>query len=204
MIYAVFTTYAPRVANLPAVVKSIQDQTVKPDKIMMIVTDSGLVHYAPEGVECLVVNEDTKTFKKFLPAIELMQPDDLVLTIDDDKLYHPDMLADMLAMHERYPDHAIAGNPVWFRGLKCHCGECSLVQPRFYEGWRQYYHLWRTVPSHDMFVTMLAAKNQHAYIGTQTDWAKVAKPYNEGTAYSVRGMVPRSYDIIAREFGWSK
>ena len=55
-----------------------------------------------------------------------------------------------------------------------------------------------------MFVTMLAAKNQYAYIGTQTDWAKVAKPYNEGTAYSVRGMVPRSYDIIAREFGWSK
>ena len=208
MLNVCLTTYPARVANVPRVLDSLRTQTILPDRFVITLckADEHLRHMFDNmpDVKVLIVRDDTKVWKKFLPAMDAlhMKHDDLVLTVDDDKLYPPQMIADFMWAHNEYPDAPISGNHYWHNGLKCHCGGCSLVQPRHMAGWQKYYAYWRQLPSDDMFYTMLAARNHFAYMQTATNWERKATPYNEVQPYSAHGMVQQTYLRTAKLFGW--
>lgn len=85
------TTYPPRVGNLPKVIETLQAQTIPPRKIIVTVARSQYAQMQPVldtlPVEVRVVEKDVRVFKKFLYAMEDMNPAQLVLTVDDDRLY---------------------------------------------------------------------------------------------------------------------
>ena len=203
-IYVVLTSYPPRIGNVPRVLDTIRAQSVKPDGIILILAeeDRDLQKVVQNYADCIVyfVEENTKAWKKFLPAFPIIPDDALIVTIDDDRLYERGMIEEMLEVHKQFPDAPISGNHYSFRGLKCHCGNASMVQKKHFAGWEQYYHLWEAAPSIDIFCTMLAHKNGFDYVQTPRDWEHTTPIYNEGKSFSWRGMVPKSWDIIEKAF----
>lgn len=213
MIHCCITTYPKRVQNVPLVLDSLREGLIRPDHFIVTIAKQDAwmrdTFTGMTDVEVLTLPEDTKVWKKFLLAMQLLQPDDLVLTIDDDYLYDRLMLAELLFTREQSlwvceGGAPVSGNHYWHNGLKCHCGCASLVQPRHFAGWKDYTHLFDRIESSDMFYTMLAAKNRFAYVQTPTDWQHTLRTFNEGEGYSKRHAVQRSYQTIARAFGWSK
>ena len=203
------TTYPARVNNLPAVIRTLKGQTIKPRDIVLTVAASQYDEMRPvletlEGVTVEIVKRDTKVWKKFLPVMEkYCGKDGLFICVDDDKLYLPGMAEDLLKVYAKYGS-PVSGNHYWHNGLKCHCGNASLVWARMFEGWRKYEHLFGTpeMLSDDMFVTMLAANNHYAYKNTDINYEKANTKYNEGTPYTQHGVVQRTYLYAAKLFGW--
>lgn len=206
-IYVVLTSYPPRIANVPRVLETIREQTVKPDGIILVLAekDKELARYV-EGMEDVLVvitRKDTKAWKKLFPAFSALPDDAYIVTIDDDRLYLPGMIEEMLATAKMHPGMPVTGNHYLFRNLRCHCGNASMVQKCHFEGWEQYYlTLWKQAPSIDIFCTMLAKKNGYLYTPTPTDWEYITPTYNEGEKFSKPGMVPASWNVIAQTFGW--
>ena len=203
-----FTTYPPRAKNIPAVLDNMRKQTCAPSRYIMTLArqDEQLrdIVAGMRDVEVHIVEQDTGVWKKWLPVSELLAPNELILTIDDDLLFPTYAVEELVNTFAENPQRPVSGNHYWHNGLKCHCGAFSLVRPYYYRGWQQYYELWRSVKSSDMFYTMLAANNKHTYAQTWTDWPQVAEAYNDGVAYTRKGMVQVSYEQIARVFGWIK
>lgn len=50
---------------------------------------------------------EIRSYKKLIPALRDF-PDDIIVTIDDDIDYHPNMLRDLVRLHKRVPDAIIA------------------------------------------------------------------------------------------------
>lgn len=50
---------------------------------------------------------EIRSYKKLIPAINDF-PDDIIVTIDDDINYHPNMLRDLLYLHQQLPDAILA------------------------------------------------------------------------------------------------
>ena len=50
---------------------------------------------------------EIRSYKKLLPALKDF-PNDVIVTIDDDILYHPNLLRDLVSLHKRLPDAIIA------------------------------------------------------------------------------------------------
>ena len=46
---------------------------------------------------------EIRSYKKLLPALKDF-PNDVIVTIDDDILYHPNLLRDLVSLHKRLPD----------------------------------------------------------------------------------------------------
>lgn len=205
---ACLTSWPPRMNNLPAVVDSLWAQSVPPSSVIVTVAGSQYAEMAPVlnnlRANILVVPEDTKVFKKFLPAMERMKPDQLVLAVDDDKIYPTNFAASFLEQHARFPYAPISGNHYWHNGLKCHCGCASMVQPCHFAGWRKFEKHFAELESSDIFYTMLAAENHYRYTHTLNNWAHDAESYNSVRHYSQPGMVQRTYERMSRLLGWIK
>lgn len=50
---------------------------------------------------------EIRSYKKLIPALRDF-PDDIIVTIDDDIQYHPNLLRDLVRLHKRLPDAIIA------------------------------------------------------------------------------------------------
>lgn len=202
------TTYSPRANNVPEVLNMMRKQTCPPARFILTLARKDehlreLVAGMPD-VHVHIVEQDTGVWKKWMPATKLLSANDLVFTLDDDLLLPPHAVAEFMDALAYDPQRPVSGNHYWHNGLKCHCGACSLIRPRYYAGWENYYELWRSVQSSDIFYTMLAANNHFTYSQTQTDWTKAGTPFNECVSYSRKGMVQASYEQLARIFGWIK
>lgn len=99
------TSYPRRFPTLHLTIKSLLDQTVKPDTVILWIAHEhiGLI---PQDVLALdryglVVNycEDILSFKKIIPALE-MYPDAFIVTVDDDMFYPNDWLERLLAAYD--------------------------------------------------------------------------------------------------------
>lgn len=202
------TTYPPRVGNLPKVIETLQAQTIPPRKIIVTVARSQYAQMQPVldklPVEVRVVKKDVRVFKKFLYAMEEMNQAQLVLTVDDDRLYPAEMAENLLILFNMPHTfmRGISGNMYRHNGLKCHCGGCSLVFPAMFSGWRNFEQYFETWESDDMFYTMLAAQNGYAYIPALVNYEKTMPHYNEGQPYSKPGMVQRTYIQMAKALKW--
>ncbi|HSS38568.1 MAG TPA: glycosyltransferase family 2 protein [Polyangia bacterium] len=91
------TSYPPRFPFLANTVKSLLDQTVKPDRLILWIAaqdadvlPAPLRRLAAYGLEILTC-DDLRSFKKIIPVLERW-PDSFVLTADDDLYYPPDWL----------------------------------------------------------------------------------------------------------------
>lgn len=112
------TSFPGAIDYVPAAIRSILSGRVLPDRIVLYVTmeqfgEAGLPE-AVKGLErdCDIFEvrdypRDIRSYRKLVPALRDF-PEDIIVTIDDDVAYHPDMLAGLLRMNEKFPDDVIA------------------------------------------------------------------------------------------------
>lgn len=127
------TSYPKRYATLARTLRSLLDQNVRPDRLVLWLTTAdraalpadvlALVEHGLEIRECA----DLRSAKKLLPALAAF-PDATIVTTDDDVYYEPRWL-------ERLADAARAhpGAVIGYRGHVAHFGAAG--QPAAYEDW---------------------------------------------------------------------
>ncbi len=119
------TSFPARISRVALVIESIQRQTVRPQRIVLVLASSQFpdgrlpwslrLQLSRPNVELLWVEEDTRSYKKLAP-VRSRYPDDTVITIDDDVVYRRSLLADLTAAAARWPA-SIIGNRGWELGL---------------------------------------------------------------------------------------
>jgi hypothetical protein len=99
------TSYPPRFPYLQLTLKSLLDQTVRPDKIVLWIAHADLAQL-PETVselagELLDIRtcEDLRNFKRLVPAIEEF-PDSFIIFVDDDIFYPAQWLERMVRAYD--------------------------------------------------------------------------------------------------------
>ena len=112
------TSYPVRIPTLWLTIESILRQTVKPDKIVLYLTESqikdiealpqSLLRLRGRGLEIRLCKEEIRSHTKYYQAFQDF-PDDIVITVDDDLFYRSDLIENHLKWHEQYP-HAIIAN----------------------------------------------------------------------------------------------
>ena len=97
-LFVSLTSYPPRFATLHLTIRSLLDQSVRPDAILLWIAHDDIAAL-PDAVrafesEGLLVRpcEDLRSFKKLVPAIEQF-PDAYLASADDDLYYPPHWLA---------------------------------------------------------------------------------------------------------------
>lgn len=118
-VYVSMTTTPTRIGKIAPVLDSIAAQTVRPDRIFLHVPrvfrrDSS-TYDIPEFVTSnplVVVNrcEDYGPATKILPMISaISDPEAVLISIDDDVVYHPTFVETLLRYSEAYPEAVISG-----------------------------------------------------------------------------------------------
>lgn len=104
------TSFPARFPTLPICLKSLLLQNYKPDKIIVWLDSSAMSEITNEmlefkkfGVEYRVVDEDIKSHKKYYYAMKKFT-EDLIITVDDDLIYPPNMIKSLIKMHKLYPN----------------------------------------------------------------------------------------------------
>lgn len=112
------TSFPGAIEFVPAAVRSVLKGSILPDKIVLYVTMSQFGEKGlPESVIALKKESDIfevrdypseiRSYRKLIPALKDF-PDDIIVTIDDDVAYHPDMLRQLLEMNQKFPENIIA------------------------------------------------------------------------------------------------
>lgn len=104
------TSYSKRVLNVHLVIESIFNQTLKPNKIILWLSESEfniddipliLKKMKKKGLEIRFC-KDLKSYKKLVPTIK-EYPNDTIITIDDDIFYPYNFIENFYTEHKRYP-----------------------------------------------------------------------------------------------------
>ncbi len=99
-------------------IKSILAGTVLPDKVVLYLTYAQFERGEVPAELSELENEnpifeirnydrDIRSYRKLIPALKDF-PDAIIVTVDDDTCYHPDMLKDLLLLYEQYPECVLA------------------------------------------------------------------------------------------------
>lgn len=108
------TSYGRRLNNVDLAIRSILNQSVKPDIVVLWVEESEGSSLVPAdlkelekcGLDIRYDCEDLRGHKKYFWAMREFS-DSCVITIDDDVMYPPDTIESLLSAHERYPDSVV-------------------------------------------------------------------------------------------------
>lgn len=112
------TSFPAAVEYAQEAVKSLLKSSLIPDKIILYLTFS---QFGDEGLplQLLKLQEenqvfeirdyphDIRSYRKLIPAL-LDFPEDVIVTVDDDVIYHPEMLSQLMDLHSKYPGDIIA------------------------------------------------------------------------------------------------
>ncbi len=134
------TSFPQAIPYAIGAIRSILNGAVLPDKLILYLTfsqfgDAGIPDELQQLADGSTVFEirnydrDIRSYRKLIPALSDF-PEAIIVTVDDDVHYHPNMLRDLLAMH------AIDPHAVWAHRAK-------LIKPgKPYKKWRKYrwYH----------------------------------------------------------------
>ena len=109
-----FTTIPERVFAIPLMLKSIINQSMKPDKIILWITDeiddrNGLETFLKGMMDCgleIRYVKDIRVHTKYYYAMQ-EYPDDLIITVDDDTLYRESLIEDLYKEHLKYPGSVV-------------------------------------------------------------------------------------------------
>lgn len=110
------TTYPARFNFVYLTLESLMNQSVKPDKIILWLSQEEVINnkipkkilsLKNRGLEIEVVNENLKSYKKLIYAIEKF-PDLNIITCDDDALYPKYFIKKLQDKHIKHPDCVVA------------------------------------------------------------------------------------------------
>lgn len=112
------TSFPAAINYVVPTVKSLLAGKVLPDKIVLYLTmsqfegkplPSELVKLAEENPIFEIRNYDSeiRSYRKLIPALKDF-PNAVIVTVDDDTHYHPNMLKSLLDLHKQFPDHILA------------------------------------------------------------------------------------------------
>lgn len=107
-------SYEKRFPTLNLCLNSIIKQFVKPDKILLYLDRSyktipfQILKFQEQGVEICIAETDLKSHNKYFYAMQ-KYPNDILITLDDDVLYPPDLLNKLLVSYKKYPFAVSAG-----------------------------------------------------------------------------------------------
>ena len=111
-----FTTFPARIKSAMYVIDSMLRQTLKPDRILMVLVSSEIAsrNELPEEYKCLerrglsivFTDENLKPHNKYQYAM-LNFPNDIIITVDDDILYSDDLIETLFTSYKKYP-HAVS------------------------------------------------------------------------------------------------
>lgn len=112
------TSYPARLNNLHYTVKSILCQSLRPDKLILYLGDDCIYENLPDslreleryGLQIFMKPGNLKPHKKYYYAIK-ENPEDIIITVDDDIYYEKDLIASLLDSYKRYP-HAVSARRV--------------------------------------------------------------------------------------------
>lgn len=139
------TSWKKRIHGVETVVKTLLDNTIVPDKIILnLATDEfknkeadlpeSLVNLAKseKTFEIYWVKEDTKPYKKTVHTLERF-PNDVIITVDDDVNYPKNFIETMLKYYVDYGKQCpiTAGTYRWKNNLFSHYGCFSLIKKEF-------------------------------------------------------------------------
>lgn len=109
------TTIPTRIRTIPVVLKSIFNQTMMPDRIILWISDKIdnraeieelLKNEIENGIEIRYI-QDVRVHTKYYYAMREF-PEDLIITIDDDILYPENLIENLYAVHLKNPNCVIA------------------------------------------------------------------------------------------------
>ena len=112
------TSFPAAISYAVGAVKSILAGSVLPDRVVLYLTFSQfgaqglpeeLTRLAQENpiFEIRNYNQDIRSYRKLVPALQDF-PDAIIVTVDDDVKYHPNMLRDLLHLHKQFPNTILA------------------------------------------------------------------------------------------------
>ena len=109
-----FTSYPARIHTVPKVLESLYAQSMQPNKILFWLAEEQfpnreadlpqkLVDDAMEGkFELRWCDEDLGVHKKYYYVMQEF-PDDIVVTVDDDTIYHPNTIQTLYSSYLKFP-----------------------------------------------------------------------------------------------------
>ena len=111
------TSFPKRIPTLHLVIECLLRQTVKPDKIVLYLTQSqvpdikglpkSLLDLQKRGLEIRLCPDEIRSHTKYFYAMQQF-PEDIVITVDDDLFYRTDLVESLLKNHEAHPNAIIA------------------------------------------------------------------------------------------------
>jgi hypothetical protein len=148
------TSFPARFDTLHFAIKSILEQSMKPDVIFLCLTKSeikdeselpqSVLDLKKYGLEIFFTDDNLKPHNKYLYAMKLY-PNSLIITVDDDNIYDKNLISDLYSSFIKYPAAVSAR-----RVHKILRDEKYNTLP--YNKWRYEYKK-KTIPSHDLFAT---------------------------------------------------
>ncbi len=108
------TTYGKRLYDVAVTIESIMQGSVKPNRIVLwlgedlkdVTLPVALQLQQKRGLE-IAFCKDIRSYKKLIPALR-KYPEAVVITIDDDVIYHYDLVEKMVNAYIASPNHVIA------------------------------------------------------------------------------------------------
>ena len=111
------TSFPPRLPKLWLVIECLLRQTIKPDAIILYLTEGEVksIESLPKklreqqkrGLQIVLCPDKIRSHTKYFYAMQ-QNPDDIIITVDDDLFYRTDLVERHLKAHEQYPDAIIA------------------------------------------------------------------------------------------------
>lgn len=209
------TSWPSRIENLPTVLGSIFKQTLQPNHIVINLSEdefpkrhlsARIETFLTENqkVEINWVQGNTKVWKKFLPTFH-RYPTAAVIAIDDDLIYPPTMIADLVETHRQHPDSPVSGNHVTWYGLNCHCGGCSLVKYKHFIGIESLIDedMMKHCYSSDFAYTYLMHMQGIYYVNSKDEYTpRTLTTFNETDPYShgMKSRVPNTFQYLQSRF----
>ena len=97
------TSYKERFNFLPTVIKSLKEQTISPNKIVLTLSGKDMKSYnlKIDDIEIIKVNKDFRPHNKYYYAM-IKYPEYAIVTVDDDIIYCKNMLE---SLYNSYIDH---------------------------------------------------------------------------------------------------
>ena len=110
---ASLTSYPARIDYVHIAVRALMRQTCPPDEIWLWLAreqfpdgklPDSLTALIPHGLQIRWTDDDTKGHKKVLPAVAIQQPNELIVSFDDDIIYAPRVIERLMKTHREHPD----------------------------------------------------------------------------------------------------
>lgn len=108
------TTFPARINNVSLCIKSLLRQTMKPDRVMLYLGSdvdedrlpNDLRELEQYGLTVVANCRDIKPHKKYYYAMQEF-PNDIVITTDDDIVYEPELVEELIKTHRDFPNAVI-------------------------------------------------------------------------------------------------